>query len=223
MFSYGSSSVAGYYVEQKRSTYDPFGNYLVDGLEVFRLEEYRTTAPHHGSLLYKSNLYGQLFQNLVIAQDDYRGWSSRFMVGDAIRTKFTPLTLDLARLNGVRWDAASRKNRFSVVSSKVSDPVPEIGGLAVPRVQPFASYLIGGRWESTLGGILTLGSTFVSMLHVDSMVRGGAQPRGVVPSSLAGPRFVYVVVADDSPEDDSGALVYAAEILVNGERIPRAL
>ena len=215
--SYGSSSVAGYFVEQERSTYDPFGNYLVDGLDVFRLEEYRTVAPDNGSLLFKSNLYNRLFQNLVIVRDTYKGWSSRFIIGDAVRTKFSPLTLDLARLNGLRWDAASQKNRFSVVASRISDPITELGGLAEPRSQPFSSYLLGGRWETTLGGLLTWGASWSTLFQMDTLVRDGAGRKGVVPSSLAGPQALFVVISDDSPQDGRGALVYALEMLVNGQ------
>ena len=53
--------------------------------------------------LTKSRFYYQYFQNLVIASDNYGDFLTRLIIGDAIRTKFTSLTFDKARFNGVRW------------------------------------------------------------------------------------------------------------------------
>ena len=49
-------------------------------------------------------IYQNFVGRLVIGNDSYNTWSSRLIVGDRIRTKFSSLTLDLVALNGVRWD-----------------------------------------------------------------------------------------------------------------------
>ena len=39
------------------------------------------------------------------------------------RIDFTPLTLDMMRYNGIRWDMASANNRFTVLVTRLSDPI----------------------------------------------------------------------------------------------------
>ncbi|MCY3736416.1 MAG: hypothetical protein OXG13_08470, partial [Gemmatimonadaceae bacterium] len=106
----------------ERRVYDPFGVYLIDGVPVFALEETRTQGPERGSGIFKSPLYPSIFRNLMIGMDSYRGWAASIMVGDAVPTRFSSLTLNLSRLNGIRFDASSRKSSFSLVGSRISDP-----------------------------------------------------------------------------------------------------
>ena len=104
--------------------YDTFGNYIAEGYEVFRLEEFRTREPELGSLLKKGQFYQNWLRHLVIADDAYGGWNTRLMVGDFIHTTFTPLTLDMAAFNGVRFDAiSSADKKLTLLVSRISDPV----------------------------------------------------------------------------------------------------
>jgi hypothetical protein len=108
-------------VLQRRKFYDNYGNFLVDGVTIFGLSEQQRPA-NLGLLdipissLSKSRFYSSYFSNLVILNDSYSGLTSRLMIGDAIRTKFTSLTLDRARFNGVRWDVATTKYRATVLA-----------------------------------------------------------------------------------------------------------
>ena len=100
--------------------YDDFGNFMVEGLDVYTLEQRR---PSEAGLITKTKYYRNYFNNLVVTQDVYKTFATSIIAGDAIRTKFSSLTLDLARFNGIRWDGATRKNRFTVVASRISDPI----------------------------------------------------------------------------------------------------
>ena len=209
-------TVEGFGVELERRQYDPFGNYLADGLDVFHLQEFRGIAPSDGSLLFESDLEDRLFQNLMIASDEFGGWSNRVLIGDAIRTKFTSLTLSLARLNGIRWDGATRRNRFTVLGSRISNPNFAGGG-----ADEFSTYLFGGRWENTVGDLLTMGLSYVTTFRSDASQRkGGRIQRGVVPVALGGVEELFVIFTDDSPEDGWGAEVHALEVYINGARAP---
>ena len=214
----------------ERRVYDPFGVYLIDGVPVFALQETRTVGPERGSAIFKSPLYPQIFRNLMIGMDSYRGWSASLMVGDAVPTRFSPLTLNLSRLNGIRFDASSRKSSFSIIGSRVSDPVLLATGLTQSGVQvnsegisgnpSFGTYLVGAHWETTLGNVLKLGSSYVNVHNFDSIAgRKGGSLKGVVPfSSLEEAKSVFVIVSDDSHWDENGPRVYRMEILVDGER-----
>ena len=213
----------------ERRVYDPFGVYLIDGVPVFALEETRTRGPERGSGIFKSPLYPSIFRNLMIGMDSYRGWAASIMVGDAVPTRFSSLTLNLSRLNGIRFDASSRKSSFSIVGSRISDPVLLATGLTQSGVQvnpegvfgrpTFGSYLIGGHWETTLGNVLTLGSTYVNVHNFDSVAgRDEGSLKGVVPfSGLDEARSVFVIVSDDSHWDGNGPKIFRIDMYVDGE------
>lgn len=232
--NYGSFGYRRFRKEDvERRVYDPFGVYLIDGVNVFELQEARTEGPERGSLISKSQIYTRIFRNLVIGTDSYKGWSASLMAGDAIPTRFSPLTLNLSRLNGVRWDASSRKARFSVIGSRISAPVlvgPQgdpllvgdegVGLSRTPEIAAFGTYLFGGHWETTLGSVLTLGSTYVNVHNFDSAAgRQAGSIRGVIPfSSLEEGKSVLVVVSDDSPGDGRGPRIYRMEIYIDGQK-----
>lgn len=214
----------------ERRVYDPFGVFLIDGVSVFNLEEARSEGPDRGSSIFKSPLYPRIFRNLMIGMDSYRGWSASIMVGDAIPTRFSPLTLNMSRLNGIRWDASSRKTSFSIIGSRVSDPVLLATGLTQSGVQvnqegvfglpSFGTYLLGGHLETVLGSVLTLGTSYVNVHNFDSVAgRRAGSLKGVVPfSSLDEAKSVFVIVSDDSHWDEEGPRIYRTEIYVDGEK-----
>jgi hypothetical protein len=214
----------------ERRVYDPFGVYLIDGVPVFSLQETRTDGPERGSAIFKSPLYPGIFRNLMVGMDSYQGWSASIMVGDAIPTRFSPLTLNLSRLNGIRFDASSRKSSFSIIGSRVSDPVLLATGLTRSGVQvnsegisgnpSFGTYLVGGHWETNLGSVLKLGSTYVNVHNFDAIAgRKDGSLKGAVPfSSLEEARSVFVIVSDDSYWDDNGPRVFRMQIHIDGEQ-----
>ena len=211
-----TAPVDGFTLELERRQYDPFGNYLADGLDVFRLQEFRGIAPSRGSLLFESDLSEGLFQNLMIASDDFRGWSNRVLIGHAIRTKFTSLTFSRARFSGIRWDGATRRNRFSILASRISNPTPRSVEVGAER---HSAYLFGGRWENTVGDLLKMGLSYVTTFRSDATRRkGGRIQRGVVPVDLGGVTELFVIFSDDSPEDGAGAQVHGLEVYIDGVR-----
>ena len=93
---------SGIFGQVTRNMYDDLGNFVLDGVGVFELEEGRTNPPESVALSTRAALPAVL-NRLLVAQDSYGNWSSRLIIGDRIRTKFTALTLDLVALNGARW------------------------------------------------------------------------------------------------------------------------
>jgi hypothetical protein len=213
----------------RKRFYDNFGNFLIDGSLIFELLENQRQfiGQELGgfSSLTKSRFYYQYFQNLVIASDNYSDFQTRLMIGDAIRTKFTSLTFDKARFNGIRWDGATTKYRGTFIASRVSDPVRFrfdtpllIDG--VQRTRNWAQYLFGGHFETDIGDVLTIGMTYVNQ-HTRRMdVNARDVPfKGVPPNGV--PRIIFVRISDDSPRDGSGPIIYAEPVVkINGKRVP---
>ena len=204
-------------LDEETRTYDPFGTTLLHGVDLYRGQEFRTLSPFGGSRLFKDPLYRELFQNLVVANDTYEGWSSSLIVGRAVEARFSPMLLSSHRMNGIRWDGDSRRNSFSVVGSRISDPV-QIFELSRPL--DFATYLFGGHWQTQIGSILTFSASYANTHYTDTLLdRGrGSFRKGVFPTSFETPGEIFLAVSDDSPEDGAGARIHAVEIYINGER-----
>lgn len=214
----------------KRKIYDNFGNFLVDGLSVYELGEAQSQFVDPrlgGSDVQKSKYYNLWFNNLVIGNDAYGGFSSRVMLGDAIRTKFTSLTLDKARFNGIRWDGSSSKYRGSLIASRVSDPIrirfdASLTANSIARPQTWSAYLLGGHFETDVGDVLTVGATYVNQNQRRSNLDSKEQSLKGVPANTI-PRVIFIRVRDDSPYDNSGPIIYREpEVYINGVQRPLA-
>ena len=194
--------------------FDYLGNFLLKGFDVFTWEEYRTLSPNEGSVIVKGRMFQDWLRRLVIANDTFGGVGVRFAIGGGMRTTFTPLTLDLTRLNGVRFDLASDRHQFTAIYSRVSDP------LKLDYKQSFSKdwvvrknegvFLLGGHWESKfLRDHFTIGATFVNMYRFDSLLKLRDNSLRGVAIRNAIPDTIVVRFTDDSPEDGiGGAAVY---------------
>lgn len=223
--NYSGRNYENYVVQfNKRKIYDNFGNFLVDGLSIYDLGE--TQDPIEGSSRsLKSKYYNIWFNNLLIGNDAYGGFTSRIMLGEAIRTKFTSLTLDKARFNGIRWDASTSKYRGTILASRISDPIrisfEGVGTAnAVLRTRDWSTYLMGGHFETDIGDVLTLGATYVNQHQIHSSINSSESSiKGDVANGV--PRVIFMRVKDDSPTDLSGPLVYGVpKVFINGKEYP---
>lgn len=209
----------------RKKFFDNFGNFLVEGTTVYELSEVQkqlgaSEIPTGNSDLIKSRYYQNYFNNLVIANDSYSGFETRLMVGDAIRTKFTSLTLNRARFNGIRWDAGTPKYRGTLVASRISDPIRfrfdnpiYIDG--VRRIRDWTQYLFGGHFETDIGDILTLGLTYVNQ-HQRKSSSQESSLKGVVSNVI--PRVIFLRISDESPGDNSGPIIFSTPtIIINGQ------
>jgi hypothetical protein len=223
--NYAGRNYENYSIQfNKRKIYDNYGNFLVDGLSVFEMGESQSgdiNATLGGSNMQKSKYYNLWFNNLIIASDVYGGFSSRIMLGEALRTKFTSLTLDKARFNGIRWDASTDRYRSTILASRISDPVRirfDASSLppAITRPRDWTAWLFGGHFETDIGDVLTVGATYVNQAQRRSaMDSKDGSIKGVAANVI--PRVIFVRVRDDSPLDKSGPIVYATpKVIING-------
>jgi len=219
--NYSGRNYENYAIQfNKRKIYDNFGNFLVDGLSVYDLGEVQDPLSGSSTAM-KSKYYNLWFNNLVIGSDQYGGFSSRIMMGEAIRTKFTSLTLDKARFNGIRWDGATNKYRGSVIASRISDPVRisfDATNLpnAIQRTRDWTTYLLGGHFETDIGDVLTVGATYLNQHQIHSSINSSESSiKGDVANAV--PRVIFMRVKDDSPSDLSGPIIYGLpKVVVNG-------
>ncbi len=221
--NYGAGGYRDYDFDQENRRFDRFGDLIIDGVDVVHLSETRRDAPGiRGSFESRNARYDRFFDKLIIANEGFGPWSTRLIVGDHISTFFTPMTLNLPRFNGIRWDGASSSNRFSVISSHITDPVIVPAGVAIDQDfeerRIFGTSILAGHWESQIGSALKVGTTYVNTHRFDS--EAGVEVdglRGSVPKVMHdGLRRLYVFFSDDDPEDNSpGAGVYGLTAYVD--------
>lgn len=223
--NYGEAGYRDFDFDEENRRFDFFGDLLIDGVDIVRYSEIRRDAPGRpGSFESRNARYSRFFDKLVVANEGLGPWSTRLIVGDHIRTFFTPMTLNLPRFNGIRWDGASKKNRFSLLATQVTDPifVPSNTtlGQSFEERRIFGTSVMGGHWESQIGGILKLGTTYVNTHRFDAEAGTRVNSlKGTVPQVMENElRKVFVFFTDDAPQDGApGAAVFGLTLRVGDE------
>ena len=198
-------------------SYDRFGSPLLVGLSMYATNEFRTLSPFGGSEIFKRGfLFDRLFQNLVVAQDTYDNRGTAVTVGRAVEAYYNPMMLGVLRLDGIRWDADSRRNRFSFLTSRISEPLRVF---ELSRPLDFVTYLYGGHWETQLGSVVRFSASYVNSHITDTLIKrgNGSFRKGTFPTNLNRPEFIYIAFSDDSPEDGFGARIHFVEMYVNSQ------
>lgn len=225
--------------------YDDFGNYIFDGVRVFVWEEEKRssaaiTEDMAFSRIYKTNnideseYFRQYLNNLVVVNESSKSFSSRFIVGNEVRVRFSPLTLDMAAMNGLRWDTnfgSNGENNLTFVSSRADLPMwfptDYINSELRERLLPV--YLIGGHFERKIG-LLNVAANYVNTYKSDT-----TKPRQFSNESLIGDvrdsatgsiartpeeiQLLVVKVEDGSHWDGNGPRIYDIYPVIEG--VPR--
>jgi len=212
--------------------FDNLGQFVMNGISVFELQELRTIDPMAGSIIAKPGLYQNYLNRLVIADDKYRGTSTRLIIGDRIRAKFTSLTLDLAAMNGIRLDSQFGRGSLVLLASRVDKPIFEalgnkdhnIHGDESSEFRPrWATYLLGGDLRTQRPG-LDVGVSWVNQYRTDSLRKLSENSlKGVVPTTGRPPEWIVVRVSDQDPDDGVGVRVKGIALTLNGRRVEHLL
>ena len=201
--------------------YDEFGKFLVNGVEVYRLQESRRfdDAPgvFSGSTINKPGTYDSYVNRLVVADDSYKEWQTRLIIGDRISTHFSPLVLDQASLNGIRWDLASPSQGFTIAASRLDRPIFTSRDAGILADAAFASYLLGGHWQGRFRTIDVSGS-YVNLFRVNTRSSPDWNGmKGQLPDVAQVVDYLVVRIDDSSPRDGEGARVYDIQMFIDGE------
>ncbi|MDE2811858.1 MAG: hypothetical protein OXM01_02460 [Gemmatimonadota bacterium] len=155
-------------------TYDTFGSPLGRGWLVYNWQQDQPGT--RGSFIDKRGgglssrrltgsqrpAYRDFFNRLVIASDQRGASSYRLMIGDEIATRFTPLTFNKPRFNGVRLDYAVERYEASLLLSRPSNPDEE--------EQTNSTTVMGSHLEYQAGTGGNFGLTYVNAHNVLTQV-----------------------------------------------------
>ena len=212
--------------------FDNLGQFVMNGVSVFELREFRTIDPVSGSIITKPNLYQSYLNRLVIADDSYAGVNTKLIIGDRVRARFTPLTLDLAAMNGLRMDTRFNKGSLVLLASRIDKPIFEavqnadnnIHGDENSEFRPrWSTYLLGGDLRTQLPGV-DMGISWVNQYRTDSFKSlDQSSYKGTLPTTGRPPEWIVVRVADQNPNDAVGVRVRRAVLSLNGRPLKHVL
>ena len=231
---YGRTQIA----RSSNPRYDSFGNFVMNGVNIFHWNEEKINSKHilpgeKNSILDKVNPidYNEYFEfyldNLVVLSETTKAFSSRFIVGNEIRVKFSPLTVDMAAMNGIRWDMNFANNNVTLISSRADLPIwfPNDSQTDYMRERELPVYLTGAHIERKLG-VFNIAANYVNTYKTDStQSRYNNSMTGTVAHEgrLPKPRQLVVKLEDGSRFDGGGPRIYDIYPIVNGEPMPKLL
>ena len=214
--------------------YSFLGDFLAEGFRAFRLDDQRPGR----SLVSKDGVYRGTFANLLIARNSYGRLNLALTVGDEVRTHLTPLTMQRAGFNGLRWEVEFANNRVTLLSTRGFDnsEFPAFPSFSTPIDDHSTTfqgdlnrefiveeedpiYTFGGHWETQAGDVLTLGMTFLNQQQINTgALRQDSYLAGSVPyPQMLSPQKLMLRITDDSPwTTNRGATVFTVFLEMEG-------
>jgi len=232
--------------------YDMFGNYIMDGVSIFSWDEQKINSRHQSiserySTISKVNpvddneFFDIYLDNLVMLRETTKDFSSRFIVGNEVRVNFSPLTLDMAAMNGIRWDMNYANNNITLISSRADTPlwfpddVTNVSGESQNRLIPV--YLTGAHVERKLG-LVNIAANYVNTYKSNSSLsRSQNSITGTIANGpvydnagnlvnaghIKEPKQIVVKIEDQSRYDGGGPRIYEIYPVVDGVPRPELL
>ncbi|MBM3276651.1 MAG: hypothetical protein FJY95_01015 [Candidatus Handelsmanbacteria bacterium] len=192
--------------------YDRMGNFLMVGDLAYAVDERRPGLSRFSGLP-RDVYWGKISLNYAVLRDAYKGTGYSLMVltanpdidarqlAEAVRTRFSPLTMSIGRFAGVRLDARGLRNQSTFVFSRGASERKRFSFFAPARYERSPVILWGGHWQSTVGAALKVGTTFVNQHLIDAASKAGGIFRGNIPYPMKPPKTLFVRLTSDLPDD----------------------
>ncbi len=162
------------------------------------------TSEARGPFDYINATPGVDIDGIWIARESTDDWAVSVVGAGALRTKFTPLTMSIPNMGGMKIDFQSANYQLSIVNSK---PLRYFGGNSM--------MLRGIQFRRKIGA-LTIGSTYANMYATQQTRDKGTNLKGHVSDYAPTPMIYAVRVLDDSPNDGGGPVVSNVKLWVDG-------
>jgi len=197
-----------------RSTelYDRLGTHMFRGYPLLSWRETRSDSVGlQSSTVARENYFFNFFNNLMIANDTYRGWGLSVTAGDAIRTSLSPLTVRNPRWQGLRIDGETGQQGFTALLTRGA-PQRFSAFDARRDLSPVLAY--GGHYFYQPNDMLTLGLTFFNQHQTDVESGQGSFVSGSQPYQMRSPKQVSIWVESDDPNTIAGVRDVDIDIVV---------
>ena len=148
--------------------YDMFGNKLLDGFYLYGLSMDRNTISDGASHVALHPFLKKWLNGLVQVADLQDNGGILAMMGDRVKSEFTPFTLKQTLFAGSRIDVFYKKNSLSFLTNRISNA----GSYGMVTDQSTATdnadWLTGGHAMRGFGDVAVLGGTYVNIHHEES-------------------------------------------------------
>jgi hypothetical protein len=215
-YNYGKASYQPQ-TNSVRSTelYDRLGTHLFRGYPLLSWRETRSDSLGlQSSTVARENYFFNFFNNLMIANDTYRGWDVSVTAGDAIRTSLSPLTVRTPRWQGLRIDGGTGDQGFTALLTRGS-PDRFSAFDARRDLSPVLAY--GGHLYHKPNDMLTVGMTFFNQHQTDVESAQGSFVGGSQPYQMRSPKRISVWVQSDDPATVAGVRDVDVDIVIVGD------
>ncbi|MSR83709.1 MAG: hypothetical protein EXS58_12425 [Candidatus Latescibacteria bacterium] len=227
--SYGGSTYGLNPIFSRRvPRFDRMGNFLMVGDLAYSVDEARPGLSRFGGVA-RGLYHQQVILNYSVLRDSYRGARYSLMLltanpdldsrqlPEGVRTRFSPLTMNITRFAGLRFDTRGQRNQSTFIYSRGAADRKRFSFFSPGRNERSPVILWGGHWESTVGAALRLGTTFVNQHITDATARKGSIFRGNIPYQMQSPKAIYVRLTSDDPDHGQVvAAVQAVSIVLTG-------
>ena len=190
--------------------YDRLGTHLFRGYPLMSWRETRSDSLGlQESSLNREIYFFQFFNDMVVSNDSYGGWSFSAAIGDNIRTSLTPLTLRTPQWQGARVDGGAADQGFTLLLTRGQQRRFSAFDARLDR-SPVLAY--GGRYYLQPSDVLTLGMSFFNQHQVDAESKRGSFVSGTQPYQITSPNEISVWIESDAPEAGTVAAVRVVDI-----------
>jgi hypothetical protein len=148
--------------------YDMFGNKLLDGYYLYGLSKNRNTIGTGTDNIALHPILKKILNGLVEVADVHDSGGILAMVGDRIKSEFTPFSLKQSLFVGTRLDAFYKQNSVSFLTNRISNTGFYGMYTNEARPTPDADWLTGAHGVRKIGELADIGGTFVNIHHEES-------------------------------------------------------
>ncbi len=152
--------------------YDMFGNKILDGFYLYGLSMDRNNTPLGGmGNVALHPFYRMWFSGLVQVADIQENGGIMALIGDRVKSEFTPFSLKQTLFAGSRFDVFYKKTSLTLLTNRISE-TGAIGMLTTAMTKStegMADWITGGHARQKFGeDVVNIGGTWVNLHHEES-------------------------------------------------------
>jgi hypothetical protein len=148
--------------------YDMFGNKIIDGFYMYGLSKGRNTLQTGTDNLALHPLFLRWMNGLVQVGDLQEDVGILALMGDRVRSRFTPFTFNQTLFSGARYDAYYKQSNLTFLTNRISS-TGDYGLFVDANTRTLtADWLTGAHASHQFGDMAGIGGTWVNIHHEES-------------------------------------------------------
>ncbi len=148
--------------------YDMFGNKITDGFYLYGLSSNRNNLGSGTNNIALHPFLRMWFSGLVQVSDLHENGGIMAMIGDRVKSEFTPFTLKQTLFAGARFDVFYKQQSLTFLTNRISN-TGTFGMLINESTKMLTGdWITGAHAKRKFGEIANIGGTYVNLHHEES-------------------------------------------------------